>query len=77
MLKRTIGNLGEEIKKHSNAFENLSQCGLQQACINALIAMIPNLCIDDPSDGCLPHGAWDLRGGFVLLHAHKEKASPL
>jgi hypothetical protein len=76
-LKCTIRNLGEEIKKHSNTFENLSQHGLRQACINALIVMIPNLHIDDPSDGRLPHGAWDLMGGFILLRAHKGKASPL
>ena len=56
-LKCTIGNLGEEIKKHSNAFENLSQHGLWWAHINALIAMILNLHIDSPSDGCLPYGA--------------------
>jgi hypothetical protein len=76
-LEHTIRNLGEEIKKHSDAFENLSQHELRWARINALIAMIPNLHIDDPSDGCLPHGAWDLGGGFVLLHAHEGKVSPL
>lgn len=76
-LERTIGNLGEEIKKHSDAFENLSQRGLRRARINALIAMIPNLRIDGPSDGRLPHGAWDLGGGFVLLRAREGKASPL
>ena len=76
-LECTIRNLGEEIKKHSNAFENLSQHRLWWACINALIAMILNLCIDSHSDGHLPHGAWDLGEGFILLYACEGKASPL
>jgi len=30
-LKQTIGNLGEEIKQHSNPFSNLSQHGIRRA----------------------------------------------
>ena len=40
--ERTIGNLGEEIKQHSNPFVNLSQCGIRRARTNVPQAMIPN-----------------------------------
>ena len=30
-LERTIGNLGKEIKQHSNPFANFSQCGIRRA----------------------------------------------
>ena len=77
-LECTIGNLGEEIRQHSNPCENLSQHGLQQAQANALVTMIPDLpVLDDPSEGQLPRGAKDLRDGFVLLHAHEGKWSAL
>jgi len=39
--------------------------------------MIPDLCIDDPSEGRLSHGAKYLGGGFILLCAHKGNPSPL
>jgi len=34
-LKQTIGNVGEEIKQHSNPFSNLSQHGIRRAWVNA------------------------------------------
>ncbi|KAH9162708.1 hypothetical protein EDB89DRAFT_1860572 [Lactarius sanguifluus] len=64
-LERTIGNLGEEIKQHSNPFTNLSQCGIRHARVNALKAMIPDL--DEDRSHSLPHGSKDLRDGFILL----------
>ena len=42
-LEHTIGNLGEEIKQHSNPFANLSQRGIRHARVNAIKAMIPDL----------------------------------
>ncbi len=42
-LERTIGNLGEEIKQHSNPFANLSQHGIRRARVNTLKAMILDL----------------------------------
>ena len=47
-LERTIGNLGKEIKQHSNPFANLSQRGIQCARTNTLQAMIPVLLLDVP-----------------------------
>ncbi|KAJ7626655.1 hypothetical protein DFH06DRAFT_1443729, partial [Mycena polygramma] len=67
-LERTIGNLGEEIKQHSNPYANLSERGKRRCRANALIAMIPALA---PEKG-LPHGAQDLGNGFVLLRARDE-----
>jgi len=76
-LERTIGNLTEEIKLHSNAWSNLSQRGILQAQVNAINAMIPDLCIDGPSEGRLSCGAKDLGGRFILLRAHEGNPSPL
>ena len=64
-LERTIGNLGQEVKQHSNPFANLSERGLQRSQINALKAMIPDL---DQAKS-LPRGSKDLGDGYVLLRA--------
>jgi hypothetical protein len=64
-LERTIGNLGEEIKQHSNPYENLAQRGIRRAQVNALKAIIPDL-EPEPS---LPRGSVDLGDGYVLLRA--------
>jgi len=66
-LKRTIGNLGKEIKQHSNLFANLLQHGIRHACINALMAIIPDLEGNQKSRGDLPWGSKDLQGRHVLL----------
>jgi hypothetical protein len=76
-LEHTIGNLGEEIRQHSNPFANLSQRGIRRAQINALKAMIPDLDIDGPTKEHLPQGSRDLGGGFVLLHAREKHPHPL
>jgi len=39
--------------------------------------MIPDLCINGPSEGQLSCGAKDLGGGFILLRAHEGNPSPL
>jgi hypothetical protein len=76
-LERMIGNLGEEIKQHSNPFANLSQWGIRQAHVNMLKALIPDLAVDGPTVESIPSTAKDLRGGFVLLHTHEKYAHPL
>jgi len=76
-LERTIGNLGEEIKQHLNPFSNLSQCGIRQAQVNALKAMIPQLNVGDSDEGWLPCGSRDLGDGFILLRAQEADPSPL
>lgn len=76
-LERTIGNLGEEIKQHSNPFANLSQRGIRRAQTNALMAMIPELDVDRSAESHLPRGAIDLGDGFVFLRARDERGHPL
>jgi hypothetical protein len=66
-LECTIGNLGEEIKQHSNPFSNLLQHGIRHAHANALMAMIPDLDVERTTNA-LPHSSRDVGGGFVLLH---------
>ena len=75
-LECTIGNLGEEIKQHSNPFANLSQCGIRRAHVNALKAMVPDLENINPESN-LPCGAIDLGDGYVLLHAREAKLHAL
>jgi len=54
-LEHTIGNLGKEIKQHSNPFANLSQRGIRCAHVNALIAIIPDLEGNQNSGGDVMH----------------------
>ena len=76
-LECTIGNLGEEIKQHSNPFANLLQHGIRRARINALKAMMPNLDIDGSTEEDLPQGCKDVGQGYLLLRAREEEARPL
>jgi hypothetical protein len=76
-LERTIGNLGKEIKQHSNPFANLSQRGIRHARVNALKALIPDLEPDRMEKKDLPRGSKDLGEGFVLLHAREGEPRPL
>ncbi|KJA25532.1 hypothetical protein HYPSUDRAFT_134597 [Hypholoma sublateritium FD-334 SS-4] len=66
-MERTIGNLGEEIRQPSNPYANLSQRGLLQCQVNALMGMIPDL--GPPACPSLPRGAIDLGQGYTLLRA--------
>jgi hypothetical protein len=65
-MERTIGNLGEEIRQHSNPYANLSERGVRRARTNALKALIPDL--DEDTDR-IPRGGQDIGGGFRLLRA--------
>ena len=65
-MERTIGNLVEEIRQHSNPYANLSQRGLQRSQNNALKTMFPDL---DEEKNTMPRGACDLGDGYVLLRA--------
>jgi hypothetical protein len=71
VMERHIGNLGEEIKQHSNVFANLAQRGLRRCKINALKAMIPNL---EPPENPVPRGAKILSNGYILLRAMDNAA---
>ena len=63
-LERTIGNLGEEIKQHSNPYANLSERGVRRCQDNALMAMAPIL---DNSIKSKPRGSQDIGNGYMLL----------
>ena len=75
-LERTIGNLGEKIKQHSNLFGNLSQCRIRRAQVNALKAMIPRLDTERSDGGYLPYRSKDLGNGYVLLRACESDPHP-
>jgi hypothetical protein len=64
MMEREIGILGREIKQHSSPYANLSRRGLRQSQVNALTAMIPDICTVGYT---IPRGGLDLGDGFVLL----------
>ncbi|KAJ7676130.1 hypothetical protein B0H17DRAFT_1140107 [Mycena rosella] len=65
-MERPIGNLGQEIKLHSNPYVNLSERGLWRSQVNALKAMLPDL---NPETKKLPRGSIDLGDRYVLLRA--------
>jgi hypothetical protein len=71
-LERTIRNLGEEIKQHSNLFANLLQRGTRHVRANALVAMIPDLDLERTTKEALPRGSRDIGGGFILLRPREE-----
>ncbi|KAJ7289478.1 hypothetical protein C8J57DRAFT_1493916 [Mycena rebaudengoi] len=65
-LERTIGNLGQEIRQHSNPYANLAMRGIRRCQVNALTAFIPDL---DPEPVFGPRGSINVGGGFFLLRA--------
>ena len=73
-MERLIGDLGSEIRQPSNPYQNLSQQGLRQCQINALIALFPYL--DHASKSVLPQYSLDIGDGYVLLRA-KERTGRL
>ncbi|KAJ7334932.1 hypothetical protein DFH08DRAFT_632607, partial [Mycena albidolilacea] len=68
-IERTIGNLGQEIKSHSQPYANLAERALRRAQVNALKAMIPDL---DPEEAKTVRCSIDLGHGYTLLHARDE-----
>jgi len=71
-LERTIRNLGEEIKQHSNPFANLSQRGIRRARTNALVAMMLDLDLERTTKAALPRSSREVGGGFILLRPREE-----
>jgi hypothetical protein len=63
-MERTIGNLGEEIRLHSDPYAKLSQRVIEQARTNALYALTPDLF---HVMGKLPSSACDVGDNYVLL----------
>lgn len=74
-MERTIGNLGQEIRQHSNPFANLSERGLRRSRVNALKAMYPDF--DEDIRKGPPRGSIDLGQGYHLLRAMDICARPL
>ncbi|KAJ2936189.1 hypothetical protein H1R20_g902, partial [Candolleomyces eurysporus] len=70
-IEHVIGYLGALIQQPSNLYKNLSEQGLRQAQINALLAMT-DLC---PEITELPHGAIPLGNSYVLKHPQDPKAT--
>lgn len=67
-MERTIGNLTEELRQHSNPYANLSQRAIRRAHINVLKALIPDIDPDD-SKPILPQWSKDIGDGYGLLKA--------
>ncbi|EKM56336.1 uncharacterized protein PHACADRAFT_193952 [Phanerochaete carnosa HHB-10118-sp] len=64
-MERTIGNLGQDIRQHSNVYTNLQQIALRRCQFNALKAMYPAFA-PDPT---ILHGAVIVGNGYILLRA--------
>lgn len=64
IIERTIGNLREEIRLHSNPYANSSQRVIECTCANALYALAPDLfhIIEK-----LPTSACDIGQNYILL----------
>ncbi|KAJ3779671.1 hypothetical protein GGU10DRAFT_280433, partial [Lentinula aff. detonsa] len=70
-MERTIGNLGEEVRQPSNPFRNLSEQCKRRACVNALLAMCPELDYTVSTHACY---SVDTGHGYILLHP-RDKGS--
>jgi len=70
-MERTIGNLGQEIRQHSNPYANLSCEGVRRCQANALKAMVPTLC---PEKAPFPSTSIDIGGGYVLLRKRDARS---
>lgn len=68
-MERFIGDLGSQIRQHSNYFANLNERCLRRCRVNSLKAMFPVL--DPPKP--LPHGSIELENGYILLRAQDQK----
>ncbi|KAF9231986.1 hypothetical protein BU15DRAFT_55551 [Melanogaster broomeanus] len=70
-MERTIGNLTEEMRQHSNCFANLTQRAIRRARVNALKAIIPDI-DPDAKKPTNPRGSCDLGNGYLLLSHHER-----
>jgi|ERR1700722_20069311 len=66
-MECTIGNLGEEIRLHSNPYANLTQRIIERSHVNAVKSMVPDLA----TSKTLPTGALDIGSNYVLLGPHQ------
>ena len=68
-MERVIGIFGSLIKQPSNPFANLTEQAKKVAEINALVAIWPELELEQKD----PHGSIDIGGNFLLLGPKDEK----
>ncbi|KAF7761992.1 hypothetical protein Agabi119p4_9984 [Agaricus bisporus var. burnettii] len=73
-MERTIGNLGQEIRLHSNPYANLTQRAVARGVANSIYARYPDLWSDQPD---FPRGAVVLSDGYALLHPHEDPPSKM
>ncbi|KAL1740912.1 hypothetical protein HDZ31DRAFT_46513, partial [Schizophyllum fasciatum] len=74
-MERTIGNLGEEIKQHSNPYANLSERAIRRCQINAIKALLPDI---EPAQPSFPRRAHILHEGkYALLPRRDRLARPV
>ena len=64
-MERSIGNLTEEIKQHSQPYANLAEHGARRAQVNALVALVPDL---EPKKA-LSRLSKDIGDSFILSMA--------
>jgi hypothetical protein len=69
IIERMIGILGGQIRQPSNPYHNLSQRGLQQCQVNALLAAYPNLSRDKTPT---PKLVENLGDGYSFLSARER-----
>ncbi|KAH7919195.1 hypothetical protein BV22DRAFT_1023421 [Leucogyrophana mollusca] len=70
-MERTIGNLTEELRQHSDPYANLAERAIRRARINALKVMIPSL-DPIPEKTAAPRWSLDIGGGYHLLPQHQR-----
>ena len=68
-MERTIGNLGEEIRLHSDPYANLSQRTIEHVHANALYALALDLL---HTTGKLPASTCDIGNNYLLLGPRKH-----
>lgn len=71
-MERSIGILGKRIRQPSNPFGNLAQLALQEAQVNALLAICPEL--DNDASEHIPQYSQNLGDNFILLRPRDKLA---
>ena len=74
-IETAIGNLGEEIRQDHDPYANIAQRGVLRAQLNSILAMFPDLSLDD--EVTFPRGANDLGQGYALLRMCQNTAKPV
>lgn len=73
-MERTIGNLSQEIRLHSNPYANLTRRGVACCIANTIFAKFPGLWGGAPD---LPRIVIPLAEDYVLLHPREDTPSAM